>query len=96
MPSACEHAEWAAEGRSAALVHCLGPGSAVLANSQGPGGCSRFRLRGEFDVLVVDDAAQLPDALAALRASMRDPLVAIDLVIFCDETLHEVHLFCCF
>lgn len=65
----------------------------MLANSQGPGGCSRFRLRGEFDVLVVDDAAQLPDALTALRASMRDPLVAIDLVIFCDKSLRVVYPF---
>jgi len=46
----------------------------------GAAGCSRLSLAGGMEVMVVEDAAQLPAALAALRASMEDPLVAIDLV----------------
>jgi len=96
---ALPHVDWsAAFGQDPAEPAAPPAGAATGAAREPPGaaGCGRLSLAGGLEVVVVEDAAQLPAALAALRASMEDSLVAIDLV--CTTRTQGVFVFdtaCC-
>lgn len=75
MPVALPLRDWAGV---VAETRCSDPAEAPDSPQQ-PSCAGPYALPGGVTVHIVEAVAQLPAALAALRASMRDALVAIDL-----------------